>query len=61
MTNEERLYRLAMNEIESLSKELGAVKSELLSLKEEFTKTKKNNLIKSNSNELEGKEPGAKK
>lgn len=61
MTNEERLYRLAMNEIESLRKELGAVKSELLSLKEEFTKTKKNNLIKSNSNELEGKEPGAKK
>ncbi len=61
MTNEERLYRLAMNEIESLRKELGAVKSELLSLKEEFTKTKKNNLIKSNSNELEGKEPGIKK
>ena len=61
MTNEERLYRLAMNEIESLRQELGAVKSELLSLKEEFTKTKKNNLIKSNSNELEGKEPGAKK
>lgn len=61
MTNEERLYRLAMNEIESLRKELGAVKSELLSLKEEITKTKKNNLIKSNSNELEGKEPGAKK
>lgn len=60
MTNEERLYRLAMNEIESLRKELGAVKSELLSLKEE-SKTKKNNLIKSNSNELEGKEPGAKK
>lgn len=60
MTNEERLYRLAMNEIESLRKELGAVKSELLSLKEE-SKTKKNNLIKNNSNELEGKEPGAKK
>lgn len=61
MTNEERLYRLAMNEIESLRKELGAVKSEMLLLKEEFTKTKKNNLIKSNSNELEGKEPGIKK